>query len=306
MKRSPAAPPWTADVAIDDAIASACIAEQFPQLAGRPVRPLGQGWDNAAFEAGEYVFRFPRRAVAVALIETELRILPSIAAHLPLPISAPCFSGKPAAQFPWPFAGYRRLPGEPLAQIESAVDGERAIAAQLGAFLRALHALDAGPALDAGLAGDTIGRLDPVTTMERAAARFAELEALGLLDDADRQVAELRALAPALPGEARCIVHGDLYAAHVLVERGACSGIIDWGDLHFGDPAIDLAVAFEVLPPTARDQFFGSYGQIGEAAERRARYRALYHAALVAQYGAAIGDRFLRDAGLRGIAYAAR
>ncbi len=269
-----------------------------------PVRPLGEGWDNAAFGAGDYVVRFPRRAVAVALIEREVRALPLLAPLLPLPISSPAFAGAPWERYPWPFAGYRRLAGEPLASAAFPAGGYEALGSQLGAFLRALHGVDPEIGARAQLPGDEIGRLDHTACMRRSGPRFAELEAAGVLGDGAALLAQLEALAPAEARAARCIVHGDLYAAHVLIEGERCSGIIDWGDVHLGDPAVDLSVAFEVLPAHARPAFFAAYGPIDAPAERLARYRALYHAVLVAHYGLTIGNDALREAGLRGLAYA--
>lgn len=44
-------------------------------------------------------------------------------------------------------------------------------------------------------------------------------------------------------------LHGDLHPAHVVVSDGALAGVIDFGDMCAGDPAVDLAAA-RVLGPT--------------------------------------------------------
>jgi aminoglycoside phosphotransferase (APT) family kinase protein len=36
-------------------------------------------------------------------------------------------------------------------------------------------------------------------------------------------------------------IHGDLHSRNVLVDAGALSGVIDWGDMAAGDRATDLA-----------------------------------------------------------------
>ena len=41
--------------------------------------------------------------------------------------------------------------------------------------------------------------------------------------------------------------HGDLGAGNLLVRDGALAGVIDWGGLVAGDPAVDLMVALEPL-----------------------------------------------------------
>jgi aminoglycoside phosphotransferase (APT) family kinase protein len=102
--------------------------------------------------------------------------------------------------------------------------------------------------------------------------------------------------------ESRSLVHGDLYASHILVDESFhATGIIDWGDVHFGEPALDLTVAYAVIPPSLREPFFDAYGSADEAARRLARYRAIYSSVLLGHYGHRTGDGNLVYAGLRGL-----
>ena len=296
--------PWEAEVRIDAALASRAIARQFPSLAGAAVAPLGEGWDNAAFlVAGRYVFRFPRRAVAVALIETEQRVLASIAVHVPLPIPVPLFGGKPNDEYPWPFAGYALLRGRPLTSVRLDDDAYKSLAVVCGRFLRALHAIDAAPLRAAGLDTDRIGRLDHTRCRPKVSRRLGELSAAGLLGDIAPLERLLENVAPAGPRNDRlAVVHGDLYARHILIgDDRRAAGIIDWGDVHLGDPAVDLAIAFEVLPVGTRDVFADAYGEIDAQSWQLARYHGAYHAAMVAHYGHRIGDPDLVRAGLAGL-----
>ncbi len=49
------------------------------------------------------------------------------------------------------------------------------------------------------------------------------------------------------PAVSPCLMHGDLYARHLLLDESfQLSRVIDWGDLHAGDGAVDLAVAWLV------------------------------------------------------------
>ncbi|MGA8534477.1 MAG: phosphotransferase [Candidatus Tumulicola sp.] len=299
--------PWEAEVRIDVALASRVIARQFPALAERAVEPFGEGWDNAAFlVGGAYVFRFPRREVAVPLIETELRVLPAIAAHLPLPIPVPRFAGVPDGEYRWPFAGYKLLGGRTLSS-ESLDDDEYAgVAATCGAFLRALHACDAARLPPPGVDVDRIGRLDHPRCMPKVSARLRELHAAGLLHHIAPLERQLKSVAPRGPrGDRRTLVHGDLYARHILVDGDhRAAGVIDWGDVHFGDPALDLAIAFSVLPPATRSAFVDAYGEIDAETWSLAQYRAIYSSTLVAHYGHRIGDAELVRAGLAGLSRA--
>lgn len=300
--------PWAADVDVTAEFAGRLIEPQFPELAGAPIEPLGEGWDNAAFVVGqEYVFRFPRRAVAAPLIAREIAILPMLQAQLPRAISAPQLVGMATDWYPWRFAGYRSLRGRPVSATDLTGPAYERLAVDLGTFLRALHRIDPAPAIGAGLPEDEIGRLDHTERISKLDGRFAALSAAGLIDDTAPLLDFLNAIAPQGPRRERlCVVHGDLYAKHVFVDKGGgVEGVIDWGDVHLGDPAIDVSVSFELLPPQARSAFAQAYGDIDERTRELAQYRAIYHAALVAYYGYRIGNEETLRAGLTGLKYAA-
>ncbi|MCB9733104.1 MAG: phosphotransferase [Deltaproteobacteria bacterium] len=286
--------PWAVEEPVDAARAAALIAAQVPELAGAEVVPWGQGWDNAAFlVGGVWVFRFPQRAVAAPLLEREVRALPRVADAVPVRITAPSWVGRPSAAYPWWFAGYRVVPGATLdrAGLDDAARGT--LVPALAAFLRALHGLDATPFREDGVPGDEIGRLDVVARVPQM------LERLDVLGDRVDQAAltavvrdleaRLRASPPALGTDT--VVHGDLYSRHLVVaDDGALAGVIDWGDLHVGDPAVDLAVAHLVLPDDARDAFRAAYGGVDEATWTLARFRAVQHAIATAWYAGEVGD----------------
>ena len=75
--------------------------------------------------------------------------------------------------------------------------------------------------------------------------------AAGALAEQAMRLAEELAETPRHSGRP-CWVHGDLYARHLLLDETRLpSGVIDWGDVHLGDPALDLSVAISFLPPAA-------------------------------------------------------
>jgi aminoglycoside phosphotransferase (APT) family kinase protein len=85
---------WTAELTVDEQLARRLIGEQFPELAARKARLLAEGWDNTVWLVDEtWVFRFPRREIAVPLVERELAVLPHLESALPVTIPAPVFSG---------------------------------------------------------------------------------------------------------------------------------------------------------------------------------------------------------------------
>jgi aminoglycoside phosphotransferase (APT) family kinase protein len=167
---------WDAEIVVDAELARALIRGQFPAL-GRTVEPFGSGWDNTAYLVDEeLVFRFPRRRIAVPLMEREVRVLPAIAARLPLPVPIPEWAGAPTDAFPWPFAGYRRLAGRGADTVDFTAAERGAMAAPLAVFLRALHAI---PTDGLGLPGDEIGKLTSVRNSRRSWNAFVRLKMRG-------------------------------------------------------------------------------------------------------------------------------
>ncbi len=280
-------------MAVDTVGARRLIAAAFPSLADASLESLGVGWDNGAFLVdGTLVFRFPRRQIAVPLLETEARVLPAIAPHLPLPVPVPTYVGAPAGDYPWPFAGYALLPGTTACRARLTEAERAALAAPLGEFLAALHRIDPTPL---GLSKDTIGRMDLARRRTLGRERLAAAIEKGLVDDSGALETLFESLPPNDTPRTETLVHGDLYVRHLLIspERTLC-GVIDWGDCHVGDPALDLSIAWIVLPPAARPDFFAAYGPVPEEVATVAAFRALWHTLTVLLYADAIGDDDLR------------
>ncbi len=260
-------PVWTPEIEVGEDLARRLIAAQFPDLSDATIRRYGTGWDNAAFLVDErLVFRFPQRAVAAPLIEREIEFLPAIAQRLMLPVPNPVYAGVPQFDYPWRFAGYETVQGASACGRSLTLEQRRMLAEDLAKFLRALHDIDVA-ALDAPLPPDTIGKLDPVRLN---------------LDEEP------------LNGR-HVVVHGDLYARHLLLDDdNRLCGVIDWGDLHFGHPAVDLSVVHMMVPRRDHALFLDAYGDVDERTWRFARHRARHHANMVLNYSAHIGDEALQ------------
>ena len=303
----PAASQWTADVDVTPRLAADLIREQFPGVGTRQVTVLATGWDNAAFLAdGQWLFRFPRRAVAVPGVQREIAVLPRLAPMLPLPIPDPQFIGQPSARYPWPFFGARLLPGGELSD-SGLPDSQRSPAAvAVGHFLRVLH----DPGVVAAVASADL----PVDPMRRASAPVRAAKARDVLDRLvhrgiwpgdshlrqflDRaehaaagagSEAAVAAATGSVSGPAPLVVsHGDLHVRHLLVDQdGAATGVIDWGDLCLADPAVDLSIAYFGFAGRARADLLSAYGRpVGPQRELAARVAAICMAAFLAEYAA--------------------
>ena len=278
---------WQADVVVEAGLVRRLLGDQFDELELRSLEPLGEGWDNSVWLVDErWVFRFPRREIAVPAVARQLAILPRLAPRLPLPIPDPAFAGLPGDTFPWPFFGTPFLPGKEAAHAAPS-DADRARAARpLGEFLRALHApqLLELEGIDT-LPVDPIGRGDMGKRVPMARERLAELRAHGIWEappEADGIVAAAAALPPP---SGRAVAHGDLHLRHLLItDDGTPSAVIDWDDLCVGDPAIDLVLYWSFLPPAARPGFLAAYPATEDGLVR-ARLLSLFLCGALAVYG---------------------
>jgi aminoglycoside phosphotransferase (APT) family kinase protein len=287
---------WDADVELSQAAAGRLIERQFPVFAPARLALLGAGWDNTAYLVNDaFVFRFPRRQIAVPLLEREARVMPRLAPHLPLPVPVPRWLGTAADGYPYAFAGYLYVPGTTACQVAWS-DAERsANAAALGRFLAALHGIPVGEGPREWAPSDAGRPISPLRDRLRSLAPHLEGIAIEELADLSDHLA-----AAEEPGDtgASCWVHGDLYMSQLLIDtdRRLC-GVIDWGDVRLGSPALDLMIAFSFLPPAARPVFREAYGPIEPPTWDRARHRALYYGVTLMEYGLAVDSAAFRAAG---------
>ncbi|MET3206436.1 phosphotransferase [Pseudarthrobacter sp. S3] len=146
----------------------------------------------------------------------------------------------------------RWIPGAAAADVDPA---ERGPAAEgLAAFLLSLHM----PA-EAGVPVNPF-RGVPLTDRDSGVAerlgdreRYPQTAALGA-------VWAQACTADAGDGPAM-MLHGDLHPGNILLaEDGTLAGVIDFGDVGAGDPAVDLAVAWLMFDAGARQRVIDAFG----------------------------------------------
>ena len=289
--------PWDAEVDVTVDLVTRLVRSQFPELTGE-VAHLGTGWDNDVFTVGpDLVFRLPRRAAALPLMERELAVLPLLPALLPglgLPVPRPRYRGVPGLGYPWPFWGGPLVPGVELCRAPGAP--RAALGAAVGGFLRRLHALR----VDVDLPHDPMGRGDAARRAAMARDPLAALGDLGLVDPSAYRLLD----DPHLPGPSsrRVLVHGDLHVRHALVlPDGSPGGVIDFGDSCWADPSVDVSFAFSALEGEDRAAFFAAYGSVDAACEVRARVLAVNLCAALAASAHDTGDEELLAESLAGL-----
>jgi aminoglycoside phosphotransferase (APT) family kinase protein len=181
---------------------------------------VDDGYDfHVAIVDDEWVFRFPRRGGVEEALELEIAVLPTLAQWLP--VDVPSFEYVERTPL---FVGYRLIRGQPL--VDEDAEGVRA-------FLEALHASDPS--------GLPIERHDWVEAYREQCAEFERL--VFPVVDSDRRVETQRLFdeVETLVGFTPSLIHADLGPEHLLVRDGRLTGVIDWGDMRVGDPALDYA-----------------------------------------------------------------
>jgi aminoglycoside phosphotransferase (APT) family kinase protein len=236
-----------AEVEIDAGLVRRLLAAQFPHWADLPVRAVpSAGWDNVIYRLGaDLAVRLPRRLIGARQVSKQHRWLPILAGRLPLAISVVAGQGVPGEGYPWGWSIMSWLPGEIATgcrDLDLAAAG-----VSLAGFIAALRAVEpaGGPASEF--------RRD-LTSRDRMVT-----DAIDALGDVPYREAAIRAwdrarVAPAWDGQP-VWMHGDLHPANLLVTGGQLSGVVDFGLLAVGDPAVDLMVAWTFLSGPARHAF---------------------------------------------------
>ena len=238
------------ELEIDAGLVRRLLRREQPAWADLPLRPVpSSGTDNALFRLGEeMVVRLPRIHWAVDAVRVEFEWLPRLAPELPLAVPRPLVLGGPGEGYPWPWEVNEWLDGDDASR--GRIGDVSQAARDLAAFIGALRAIDAAgaPRPAAGDRGTPL-RFGDEQTREA-------IDAAGLLVDGAAVTAvwdEARA-APEWDG-APVWFHGDVASGNLLVQNGRISAVIDFALMGAGDPACDLAVAWELLDESGRRVF---------------------------------------------------
>jgi len=219
-----------------------CIETCFPELTVRQLEFFGGGSCRVFLANGSLIFRFPHGGDG-RMLYREHQVYRFLAAHLSLPIPQYTYFSEGCEHFPYPVAGYHRLPGSSLSHCQLAPAQLRQVASQLGRFLSELHGIP--------LAAAPPGLFAPYDTrLQRARLRELYLRirhaALPLLTREEQAWTEqlfqgflndfrLWEVTPVL-------VHGDFDSSNVLYDEatGVITGVIDFEEARPWDPATDF------------------------------------------------------------------
>ncbi len=312
LQDTPAASPESADAQTHAAAPAAC----FPDLVGADadLESLHGGWDSDVHLVdGQLVVRIARRPAAVEVARAEARVLPVLAVHLPADVPRPLAvcDEHGAMVYPW-------IPGDAASAERLAELDVGRIADQLAEMLLALRAIPLETGREAGIPDLSGARWIELHT--ELAARFKRLGLRRLPDDRAAAAARFLTAMPDLlvelgAAEAVAIVHADLGPDHVRCDATGLRGVIDWGDVRIGDPAIDLAWLLHGAPNPLADAVHARLDPTPAEVARAGIYHRLgpwfevEHGLLVAEPGlvrSGVAGVIARLPGWRNLAVAAR
>lgn len=280
-------------------LSAAAVADRLAgtRLAGAVPHRMDAGMDSVAWRVGEHVVRVPRRQEGADCLATELEWLPDLAGSLSERVSVSDVVVPGDERFPWPVAGYPILHGETADRRHPDGIVDAAIGARLGHLLRELHQLPVPPTgapLDRWRKSDLAYRVRDVERRVWKAHRTGGLDTAAAARCTSAAADWGRATAAHTTGW----VHGDLHPRHVIVDDDELTGVIDWGDLHCGDPAVDVSIAWTLLAGPARSALLDVVRPSTDTAAR-ARLRALFYGVVFINYGREIDDAAYRRTGAR-------
>ncbi len=200
---------------ISPGLAARLIAEQFPQWAGLPIRPVtSQGTVYVIYRLGDdLVIRLPRKPAEGVGPGVRLGLAP----FLPVAIPALIEEGRPTADYPASWGVLRWLDGDTPVEGHLAAPG--LLAADLAEFITALWKFDLA-------GGPSAYRGGPLTTLHEFTLGAIE-QLHGLIDTtAASAIWEHAVHLPPWDGPDTWI-HADLMPGNLLTRNGRLTAVID-------------------------------------------------------------------------------
>jgi aminoglycoside phosphotransferase (APT) family kinase protein len=273
--------PWEQTITINENIARELITNQ-QHIHIESIQLLDEGWDNLVYLINKnLVFRFPRRELGVPCIENEILLLPYIAKQVSFPLSNPEWVGEPSDLYPYPYGGYKMLPGKPLCDATDSLIDNADFAVMLATWLDELHSIKVNDEHELLIKGDQTWRLDVNERTARCRENLEKYQEYFL--QAGFNNTQLIDVIEKLSNEKfqlvkKSYLHGDLYCRHVIVDTNSFlpAGLIDWGDVHISHPGIDLAIGM-IFTKSVLEKFLNAYSNVDEELIRVMIFHSFCH-----------------------------
>lgn len=238
---------------------------------GLPSEPpavlIGSGQNSVAYELDGRILRLPRHCGAERDLVREAAALRAVRPLLPVPVP-----DLEVRRIDGQFVSlHAKILGESLSDLTGLrIGAQRVLAADLAAFLKALHSL-------------------PIDSVEAEPAEASSSEWNGLLAQCEavafpllspdvvtglrKRFSDFLATCDALP---QCLIHGDFGTGNILVDRGRLSGVIDFSGCGPGDPAYDFASLAAGLGDPFVDLVLAHFSPDTAARDRMGFYRMTF------------------------------
>lgn len=217
----------------------AAIAAVRPDLADAELILHTAGWDSTAVEAGDTIFKFPKRPEAIPRLRREVHLLALIRPRVPLRVPQLKLHETPLL-----FSEHAMIPGATLEtpQYEGLDEARRdALAETLAGFYAALHAIPVAEAIAAG------AEPNPGWPPAAEIMAFAEARLPPALHDFARRALAAYAALPASEA-AFCYYDGHGWNMAFDHARGLLNGLYDFADAGLGPRARDLCYSSFISP----------------------------------------------------------
>ncbi len=245
----------------------------------------------------DYVVRTPASTAGSLELDIETQVLrllgPESRARLPFKVTTILGETRDAKRNR--VVVFEYLYGQPI-RFERVTPGG-ALSNSLGTAIAAIHSLDTEVFRSAGLP-----EFSPAETAKRLMNELDSVSALGLVPPVLLERWEAALEDVALFRYQPTVVHGELSTETVLQSDDAVYSVLNWGALHIGDPAEDLAwIATAAIPDlleSVRLSYFSRIGAVDATISQRATlYGELTYARWLL-HGKNIGDQEIIDEAL--------
>jgi len=238
-------------ISITKQLAKNMLEEQFPQFKDLEITDIKiGGWDNKVFRLGDdKLIKMPIAKKYEIQIDTTFHWLPKLANHLPFKIPQPLGRGKPSPAYPFKWAIYNWIEGDTVFESKN-IDGEK-FADDLVTFIKDLHKINIdnapAPSIHNFYRGGDL-RIYDTEIIASISALKGKIDYRKAMQIWEKSIASQYHDSPLW-------IHGDLSLGNILLEEGQIKAIIDFGMIAAGDPACDLAVAYNIFTADVREEF---------------------------------------------------
>lgn len=236
--------PWETGLQVTSADAEKAIRFCFPEIQIHSVKFLKAGWDSSAFVVNDdLIFRFPKRKSVEGALRAEIQVLAHLREIACIAVPKHQLIGAPTKEYPFMFSGYPMIQG--TRQTDKKVHLTEKEIKKLFSFFQTLHALrpEDFPQVPPD---DSVSKMNWLAWLEDHDEFEEQVSAISRYDGnlAKRVRGYMETFDWSILEKpfTSAIIHNDFLPEHVLIgSSNEISGIIDWGDVAVGDPAVDYA-----------------------------------------------------------------